>query len=82
MNANKSGHRIRVARAMQNPRLTQDDLVARLYFEGVEMSKNMLSRIETGERYVTDLELITIAKVLKVSTAWLLEETDDPAVRR
>lgn len=78
MYKNKAGDRIRVARAMHKPHLTQDDLVAKLQVQGINMSKNTLSRIELGERYVTDLELIEFAKVLKVSTAWLLEETDIP----
>ena len=34
----------------------------------------MVSRIESGERYVTDYELISLAKCLCVSTAWLLGE--------
>ena len=79
MSANKSGHRIRVARTMQKPRLTQDDLVARMQIESMDKSKNILSRIELGERYVTDLELTAFAKVLGVSTSWLLEETNNPA---
>lgn len=79
MNSNISGHRIRVARTMQKPRLTQDDLVARMQIEGIQISKNILSRIEIGDRYVTDLELVSFAKVLKVTTSWLLEETDNPA---
>jgi len=79
MRANKSGHRIRVARNMQTPRLTQDDLTARMQIEGLQnITKNMISRIEKGERYVTDLELIAFAKVLNVSTKWLLEETSTP----
>ncbi len=77
MYKNKSGYRIRVARAMQRPHLTQDDLVARLQVEGTYISKNVLSRIELGERYVTDLELIAFSKVLGVSTSWLLEETNN-----
>jgi len=81
MSANKSGHRIRVARTMQKPRLTQDDLVARMQIENMDMSKNILSRIELGERYVTDLELMAFAKVLGVSTAWLLEETNNPGLK-
>lgn len=80
--ANKAGHRIRAARAMHNPRLTQDDLIAKMSQEGIMLSKNIMSRIETGERYVTDLELIAFAKVLKVSTAWLLQETNDSERRR
>ena len=79
MRANKSGHRIRVARTMQTPPLTQDDLTARMQIKGLtNITKNMISRIELGGRYVTDLELIAFAKVLGVSTAWLLEETSTP----
>ncbi len=78
MYKNKSGDRIRIARAMYKPRLTQDDLVAKLQLMEINISKNTLSRIEIGERYVTDLELIAFAKVLNVSTSWLLEETDNP----
>ncbi len=78
MYANKSGHRIRVARAMHNPRLTQDDLVAKLQVLEINISKNTLSRMELGDRYITDLELIAFANALGVTTAWLLEETDYP----
>ena len=78
MEKNKAGHRIRVARTMAQPRLTQDDLVAKMQIQGVPITKNTLSRIELGERYVTDMELITFAKVLNVSTAWLLQETENP----
>ena len=82
MEKNKAGHRIRVARTMAQPRLTQDDLVARMQIQGIPITKNTLSRIELGERYVTDMELITFAKVLNVSTAWLLQETENPTRSR
>ena len=78
MSVNKSGRRIRAARALHNPRLTQDDLTARMQLEGFDISKNSISRIELGKRLVTDLELVAFAKVLNVSTAWLLEETSTP----
>lgn len=41
----------------------------------IVFTRNGISRIETGQRYVTDLELIAFADVLQVSTAWLLGET-------
>lgn len=68
---------------MHIPRLTQDDLVARMHTRHqLILSKNGISRIENGERYVTDVELLAFAEVLKVSTAWLLGETSDPAPRK
>ena len=78
MYKNKSCHRIKVARNIHKPRLTQKDLVAQLQIAGLNISKNILSRIELGNRYVTDLELIAFSKVLKVNILWLLEETDVP----
>ena len=37
---------------------------------------------QSGQRYVTDLELIAFADVLQVSTAWLLGETIDPTPKK
>ena len=42
-----------------------------MQINGFNISKNIMSRIEHGERYVTDLELIAFARILNVSTAWL-----------
>ncbi len=78
MEMNISGHRIRVARNMQKPRLNQDELVAKLHFENIYMSNKTLSLIEINKRYITDVELVAFAKILNVSTSWLLEETDNP----
>ena len=81
--SNKIGVRIRAARNMFDPKLTQDDLIAMLHTRhNIIFTKSGISRIENGERYVTDLELIAFADVLKVSTAWLLGETADPTPKR
>ena len=75
---NVSGHRIQAALVLHEPKLTQDDLIALMHTkENIVLSKNMLSRIETGDRYVTDVELMAFSRVLKVSIAWLLRETSD-----
>ena len=78
MSKNKSGHRIRGARFMNNPAISQMDLIAKMQIKGFNMSKNIMSRIEHNERYVTDLELVAFAEVLNVTTSWLLGETDIP----
>ena len=48
-------------------------------FKGVEMTKNILSRIERKERHVVDGELVHLAEVLDVSVLWLLELSSDHA---
>lgn len=52
--------------------LTQDDLAAKLQVSGVEIERNSISRIESGERFVADYELLTISKILGVSPSYLL----------
>ena len=66
------GERIRLARKASKPPLTQIDLIARLQILGMMISQSALSKVESGRRPVTDIEVITLAKALKVSTASLL----------
>jgi transcriptional regulator with XRE-family HTH domain len=69
------GTRIRKARLDAKPPITQSDLVARLQLEGLkDIDQPIVSRIEKGERLVTDYEIKAIAKALKVTVGWLLNE--------
>ena len=43
---------------------------------GLDVDKNAIQRMESGDRYVTDIELKVIAKVLGVNYHDLLDETD------
>ena len=49
---------------------------------GIAVCRTTVSRIESGERYVADYELLALAKCLDVSTAWLLGETNSYRGRR
>jgi len=73
---NVVGDRIRQARKAGRPPITQIDLVARLQILGMPIDQSGLSKIESGRRPVTDVEVIALAKALKVSVAWLLKEID------
>lgn len=75
MEENISGNRIRVARLMKKPPMNQQELLAKLQNEGVDISQSTLSKIENGDRYITDVELKVFAKILNVSILWLLDET-------
>jgi transcriptional regulator with XRE-family HTH domain len=71
------GTRIRKARVDSNPLVTQTDLVARLQLDGIkDIDQPIISRIEKGERLVTDYELKAIAKALKVPVSWLFKEQE------
>lgn len=78
---NICGARVRLGRAVYKPPLTQQGLANKIQFLGMtEMTKNIISRIEKGERHVIDAELRIIAQALGVSMEWLVEDTDDPRV--
>lgn len=66
---NISGERIHQRRTML--RLSQADLAARMQVRGVTIEREAISKIETGDRFVTDYEFIIFAEVLGVSMEWL-----------
>lgn len=68
---NICGDRVHEARCRL--RLTQSDLAAQLQVAGINIERDSISRIEIGTRFVADYELRELAKLLKVSVAWLLE---------
>ena len=69
---NISGDRIHQARTAM--RLSQSDLAARMQINGVFIEREAISKIETGDRFVTDYELMIFAKVLNVSVHWLIAQ--------
>jgi len=44
-----------------------------LQIEGLDLDKNAIQRIESGQRFVTDIELKRMAKVLRVEYKTLLD---------
>ena len=68
---NLCGHRIKLARI--DKKLKQVELSAMLSVDyNFELSQHAISNIETGERIVSDIELVTLAKALGVKVSWLL----------
>ena len=65
------GDRVRLARALHKPRLTQEDLAREVNLRGMDMTKLIVSRIEKNQRHVCDAELLMLARVLGVSMEWL-----------
>lgn len=69
---NLIGDRVKFARLKNTPKITQNDLLARLEIRGIELEKTAISKIESKARPVTDKELVAIADALDVSILWLL----------
>ena len=51
---------------------SQKQLADALQIAGLDVDKNAIQRIEAGKRFVTDIELTTIAKVLNLTLEELL----------
>ena len=57
--------------------MSQRDLAYKLQLAGYDMDKNVITRIETNKRYVTDLELKAIAEIFQVSYIFLIDGKDE-----
>lgn len=53
--------------------LSQRDLAHKLQLAGFDIDKNVITRIETNKRYVTDIELQAFCKVFNVTYDYLIE---------
>ena len=69
---NVTGANIRAARERMG--LTQKELSIKLETMAVYVCRGSISRIESGARIVTDIELKAIAEVLRVPVQSLFEE--------
>ena len=68
-NMNIIGQRVKEARI--NAGLSQQQLSNKLELMAVYVCRGSVSRIENGERAITDIEIDAISKVLKVSLDYL-----------
>ena len=73
---NISGSRIKYFRTMLPGRVSQNDFAIMLQNNGLDLDKNAVQRIECGKRFVTDIELKVIARVLNVSYQDLLDKDE------
>lgn len=74
---NISGKKIAMLRKAINPKTSQRMLADMLQLSGVDLDKNAIQKIESGQRFVTDIELKALARVLSVSSDYLLESSDN-----
>lgn len=63
-----------VANFRKKLKISQRENADRLQLTGLDVDKNVIQRIECGKRFVTDIEIIALSKVLNCSYAELLEQ--------
>lgn len=80
INKTKNGHNNICGRSIAALRkatgLSQNQLAGLLQLHGLDVDKNAIQRIEAGKRFVTDIELVYLADVLKVSFDALLNREE------
>lgn len=64
------GEKVKLARIKN--KITQEQLAARLELNDVQLDRIAISRIESGNRFVADYEVVEIAKALNISVEFLL----------
>ncbi len=62
--ANITGKNIKKFRKKQ--KITQEDLCARMQVMGFKISRSDISKLETGKRFITDVEVVGFSNALKV----------------
>ncbi len=62
-----------VAKFRKEIKISQRELADRLQLIGLDVDKNAIQRIESGQRFVTDIELIALVKVLNKTFEELLD---------
>ncbi|MCI8808373.1 MAG: helix-turn-helix transcriptional regulator [Oscillospiraceae bacterium] len=69
---NLCGKNVARLRMAMRPKISQNNLAGLLQLAGLDLEKNAVQRIESGQRFVTDIELKKLAQVLGVSIEELL----------
>lgn len=72
---NLIGQRLKLLR--KNRKLSQRELAFEIQKFGIDMDKNVITRIETNKRYVTDMEIKAIAQVFDVSYSYLIDGKEE-----
>ena len=63
---------INIKRIRKSINISQRELADRLQLINLDVDKNAIQRIEAGKRFVTDIEIVAISKVLNVTVCELL----------
>lgn len=71
---NICGRRIYELRKQADPKMSQRILAEKMQLLGIDVDKNAIQRIESGQRFVTDIELRAFRAIFRVSYEKLLEK--------
>ena len=64
---NICGTKIYELRKSHVPKMSQRILADKLQLLGIDVDKNAIQRIESGQRFITDIELVALASVFNIT---------------
>ncbi|MDD3569618.1 MAG: helix-turn-helix transcriptional regulator [Lachnospiraceae bacterium] len=70
---NICGNKIKELRQALIPTVSQRMLADQLQLIGIDLDKNAIQKIEIGNRFVTDIEIVAFAKIFNITTDELLK---------
>lgn len=70
---NITGERLTTLRHQRN--ISQRELARKMQLAGFDVDHHFIRRIENGERFVTDIELVALSRVLEVSITDLIDDS-------
>ncbi len=74
---NICGVNVKKYRKEKIPKMSQRELADQLQLSGIDLDKNAVQRIESGQRFVTDIELLALSKTLKIPLEKLLDISEE-----
>jgi len=69
---NICGENVYKLRKNHIPKMSQRILAEQLQIMGIDVDKNAIQRIESGQRFVTDIELLALSKIFEVTCEELI----------
>ncbi len=73
LNGNKNLIGMRLIELRKQHGLSQRALAQKLQLAGYDMDRNVITRIETNKRYVTDIELKALVYIFDISYDYLID---------
>lgn len=71
---NLCGNKIKALRQALTPAVSQRMLADKLQLIGIDLDKNAIQKIESGKRFVTDIEIVAFSEVFNITTDELLKQ--------
>lgn len=66
----------RIVAIRKSKKLSQRKLATRMQLMGFDVDHYFIRRVENGERFVTDIDLVILAKALEISVSDILSVDD------